>query len=311
MAILVTGASGFVGQSLIPKLLNKGHKVYGLYRQKAEPGFTIHKFAPLFGDITKPALGIEELPGDIDAVYHLAGITNLRREDKDGLIWRTNVVGTQNVIDFCTKQNISSLFFCSTAYTVGEGRNPYEKSKIMCERMIGEADIPNKVIFKPSVIMGENKFPFLGHFSQFAVSVARFHHRAEIIRRWAEAKLRLPVIIQPVFRIRGDPQGRLNLIGISEVAQAMASIERPGVYWLTNKTPPLLKDLVTWVGETLLLDMRIEQNFEATPLEAQFAKWAAPFQPYLEGDNFPSDIGSCPITKEFIKWTVLTSLLKA
>ncbi|GAI35183.1 unnamed protein product, partial [marine sediment metagenome] len=71
----------------------------------------------MVGDITEPNLGLGDIPKDIEAVYHLAGIHSLRQEDKDGLIWKTNVDGTRNVLEFCLKHNIPRLFFTSTAYT--------------------------------------------------------------------------------------------------------------------------------------------------------------------------------------------------
>ncbi|GAI98998.1 unnamed protein product, partial [marine sediment metagenome] len=107
MNILVTGASGFLGSALIPRLLEKGHKVYCLSRHPPEAK---ENLIPLTGDILKYCLGLEEIPADIEAVQHLAGLHNLG-EDKDGSIWATNVTGTRNVIDFCLKHKIPHLYF--------------------------------------------------------------------------------------------------------------------------------------------------------------------------------------------------------
>ena len=302
MNLLVTGASGFVGQALTPKLLARGYRVYGLSRH---PPIGSRDLIPIIGDITEPNLGLRGAPKDIAAVYHLAGLHSLG-EDKDGSIWETNVEGTKNVLDFCTTHKIPRLFFTSTAYT--QGRNTYERSKARCELLLQDSDIP-VTVFKPSIIMGTKEHPYPGHFAQFTTLVARIHRRVELIRRKTEGLLRLPVI-EPLFRIKGNPQGRLNLIPVSKVIEAMANIDTPGVYWLTNATPPILSDLVSWIGEVLLLNLRIKREFRATPIEAQFIKMAGPFKPYLDGDEFPSDIGSYPITKEFIQWVVLDSLLK-
>jgi len=157
MAILVTGASGFVGRALIPKLLAQGHTVYGLSRH---PPAAAPNLIPLAGDITQPDLALARVPGDIDIVYHVAGKLKLGK-DKDGSIWETNVTGTKNVIAFCRRNNISTLKFVSTAYT--QGRNTYEKSKELCELMLSECDIPKVTIFKPSVIMGTEECPDRGH----------------------------------------------------------------------------------------------------------------------------------------------------
>ncbi|MBA7703486.1 hypothetical protein ES703_112272 [subsurface metagenome] len=163
MAILLTGASGFVGQALIPKLLEKGHKVYGLSRH---PPAEAENLIPLVGDITEPNLGLKKVPKDIQSLHHLAGIHSLG-QDKEGLIWRTNVDGTKNVVDFAEKHNIPHLLFTSTAYT--QGRNVYERSKAFCEWMVKESKIPKVTIFKPSIIMGVEGHFYPGHFAQFVL----------------------------------------------------------------------------------------------------------------------------------------------
>ena len=134
--ILVTGASGFVGTALIEKLLEKGHRVYGLSRHPPVPD---ENLIPLEGDILLPDLGLAEVPRGIHAVHHLAAVHRLG-EDKDNSIWETNVRGTESVIAFCLKHKIPHLYFCSTAYT--HGRNVYERSKALCETMVKESGIP-------------------------------------------------------------------------------------------------------------------------------------------------------------------------
>jgi nucleoside-diphosphate-sugar epimerase len=306
MAILVTGASGFVGRVLIPKLLAKGNEVIALARDVDKAKSLLPKEVRVVqGDILLPECGVKEELPEISAVYHLAGIHSLRPEDKDRAIWQTNVEGTRNVLWFCERHQISRLFFTSTAYTWPV--NPYGLSKIKNEEDI--KDFAEKrglkvAIFKPSIIMG-TAYP--GHFSQFVSLLIKIHQRAELIRRKIEGSLRLPVI-EPVFRVRGNPAGRLNLVTVDAVAEAMASIDKEGTFWLTNPNPPTLEQLVKWVGEFIMVDFRIMPEFKPTPIEAQFMKMASAFTPYLQGDDFPSDLGSVPITREFIQETIKRTL---
>lgn len=304
MNLLVTGASGFIGAALVERLLEQGHRVWGLSRHPSTAGWNP---VSLVGDITKPNLSLNKVPEHIGAIYHLAGIHRLGK-DKDGAIWETNVLGTQNVIDFCKGHGIPRLYFISTAYT--GGWNVYERSKSLCELKIKKSGIPHTTIFKPSVVMGTEEHPYPGHFSQFVSAVVKIHQRAELIRRKIEGTLHLPVI-EPVFRIRGNPQGTLNLVPVDMVAQAIANIKVAGTFWLTNPTPPTLSQLVEWVGEFILVRMKIEPEFKPTPIEAQFIKMAKSFAPYLQGDDFPSDLESCPITREFIHDTIKRSLLQS
>ncbi|GAI59032.1 unnamed protein product, partial [marine sediment metagenome] len=217
MNILVTGASGFLGLALLPRLLDKGHRVYGVSRHPPALGKNL---IPLESDILKPDLGLSKVPKGIQVVQHLAAIHRLGG-DKDGSIWRTNVEGTRNVINFCLEHSIPRLFFTSSAYT--QGRNTYERSKALCEYMVSNAGIPQVTIFKPSIIMGTPQHFYPGHFSQFVSLLIKIHHRAEVIRRKIEGTLRLP-IIEPVFQFKANPQGKLNLVPIDAVASAMAEI---------------------------------------------------------------------------------------
>lgn len=303
MPILVTGASGFLGKELVEKLLERGLPIYGLSRH---PPARAKNLIPLIGDITEPDLGLKKVPENIDAVYHMAAIHRLGG-DKDGSIWKTNVQGTKNVIEFCQKQQIPHLYFTSTAYTIG--RNTYEKSKILCEAMVSESKIPRVTIFKPSIVLGTKERFYPGHFAQFVLLLIKIHQRAELVRRKIEGSLRLPVI-EPVCRIKGNPDGRLNLIQIDQVAWGMANIQEPGTFWLTHPLPLTLRQLTEWIGELIMVQVRVQPEFKPTPIELMLQKMATAFEPYLNGDAFPSNLQlSPPVTKEFIHETIKRAVL--
>jgi len=301
--VLVTGASGFLGFALILKLLQKGHKVYALSRHPPEAG---ENLIPLIGDVTAPNLGLKEVPNDITAVHHLAAIHRLGNNGGKE-ISTTNVNGTLNVITCCEQHGIKHLLFTSTAYT--QGRNPYERSKAFGEYMVKRSDIPKVTIFKPSIVMGTPQHFYPGHVSQLIALIIKIHQRAELIRRKIEGTLRLPVL-EPVFRMRANPGGKLNLISIEDVADAMAGIEDAGTFWLTHPAPPTLQEIVDWVSEFIMVKIKFDPDFEPTPVEAMFQKMSSAFTPYLWGDDFSSHLPKASlITKEFIQDTIKQTLL--
>jgi nucleoside-diphosphate-sugar epimerase len=308
MAVLVTGASGFVGSALLPLLLKKGHTVYALSRHPPAPAKNI---IPVEGNILHQNLGFDKGPRlstgrKIHAVYHLAAIHRLG-ENQAEEIWETNVSGTANVIEFCKKHEIPCLVFISSAYT--QGRNPYERSKACCEWMVRNSGIPKVTILKPSIIMGTPQHFYPGHVSQFIALLVKVHERAEIVRRKIEGSLRLPVL-EPVFRLKANPEGKINLISIEDVAKAIIEIDKPGTFWLTHPFPPTIGQLVEWVSEFIMVKIEIKPIFEPSAIEAMFQKMSKAFEPYLWGDNFPSDlIEAQPITRDLIRDTIKMTLL--
>lgn len=312
MNILVTGGSGFLGKALTPRLLEKGHRVYSLSRHPPAPA---ENLVPLEGDILLPNLGLGEVPIDITTIYHLAGVHSLRQVDKDEEIYRTNVIGTRNVLDTMIKNNIGKLIFTSTAYSFGwENVNPYARSKVQNEQDIAEYVEKyglSAVILRPSVVMGEESTPYRGHFGQFVLMVAKLHHGPEQVRRAIERALRLP-LLRPEFRIPGDPHASLNLVRIGDVIQALLNIKEPGVHWIVNDSPPRLQELGEWVGEIINVDMRfLASEFKSSVIEYIFQRKGAAFMAYLQGDSFTplASIKATPVDKAFIQNTV-RSLLK-
>lgn len=128
MKILVTGASGFIGQHLMRRLA----AMYGPYAQPI--GIDVRDFpSPLFsaGSLEFKA-DIRDVPAmkqvtkflsdtdGIDACVHLAAIAAPRQAEADPqLAWETNVRGTYNVLTMCRELGIKKLVFMSSAHVYG------------------------------------------------------------------------------------------------------------------------------------------------------------------------------------------------
>ncbi len=107
--ILVTGGLGFIGTNLVAELQKRGHQVLICdLRNSEKPNSTrcdVSNFRQLERLFEK---------GPFDFVYHLAAeYGRWNGEDYYEDLWRTNVVGTKNVIRLQEKLKFKMIFFSS------------------------------------------------------------------------------------------------------------------------------------------------------------------------------------------------------
>ncbi|MCC4909345.1 NAD-dependent epimerase/dehydratase family protein [Microbacterium sp. cx-59] len=100
MIVLVTGASGFLGQAVASALVDAGHEVRTLQRRPSGvPGVT-----DLLGSVTDAALVARGMAG-ADGVVHLAAKVSLAGDPAD--FRRINVDGTRIVLDAAARAGVS------------------------------------------------------------------------------------------------------------------------------------------------------------------------------------------------------------
>lgn len=119
MSILVTGATGHIGNVLVRELTQNDERVKVL-------------MLPSEDDLPLRGLNVEVIRGDIcdlnslvsafkgvDTVYHLAGMISIS-SGHDDVLRRVNVIGTQNVIEACSANNVSRLVYTSSIHALNE-----------------------------------------------------------------------------------------------------------------------------------------------------------------------------------------------
>lgn len=131
--ILLTGATGFLGAHILWQLLRKKMNVVCLVRNEDRLRSTLKRYFPkeyeflsykvVKGDIEKERFGLtreeyEILANRVDMVIHTAA--NVQHAGHYSKFEKTNVIGTQNVIDFC-KAAGAVLQYTSTASVSGAG----------------------------------------------------------------------------------------------------------------------------------------------------------------------------------------------
>lgn len=309
MEILVTGATGQLGREVIPRLLERGHHLRLLVRDVAKAGNIFPDCDLVQGDIIEDNLGISE-PIRPDAVYHLAADINLGGKQEDR-VWATNYNGTDNVVRFCQRNSVPHLFYAGTAYTE-KGRNAYEKSKKAAEQTVEFSRIECKTIFKIGILVPSLNSPAKALTEPpylLAHAICLLHGREEVVRRRLEGTLQLP-IDEPVFRIKGLPEAKLNLVPVDVVADFIVNTTASGKFWLTHPNPPRLCDLGSWGREVFHVRIEFLPDFKMTDLEVLFHEGAKPFLPYLLGDEFDSDLKDCPdISTDFATLSVAHSIM--
>lgn len=117
--IMVTGATGHIGNVLVRILLERGYKVSALVM----PGddLTPLKGLPVdirYGDVTDYSSLLNTFTG-IDYLYHLAGIVSIGSGHSKE-IFKVNVGGTANVIKACQERKLRRLVYASSIHAFPE-----------------------------------------------------------------------------------------------------------------------------------------------------------------------------------------------
>ncbi|XP_076754574.1 putative fatty acyl-CoA reductase CG5065 [Xylocopa sonorina] len=166
--ILVTGATGFLGNALLEKLLRSCSRLATIFilirpkedqtveqrykhllensvfeKIKAKNPSLLNKIYPVKGDVSLPNLGITPedrimLQQRVNIVFHSAA--TIRFNEPLKLAVNLNAKGTDRILQFCkTIKNLVSIVYVSTAYSNANRQD------------VGELIYPTKV--KPSVVI--------------------------------------------------------------------------------------------------------------------------------------------------------------
>jgi nucleoside-diphosphate-sugar epimerase len=115
--VLVTGGGGFLGSAIIERLVARDDAVRSLSRGDY-PKLTDMGVEQVRGDIGDRQI-VETACRGVELVFHVAAKPPPWGKYRD--YYKTNVTGTQNVIDGCIRNNISRLVYTSTPSVVFDG----------------------------------------------------------------------------------------------------------------------------------------------------------------------------------------------
>lgn len=118
--VLVTGAAGFTGKYLGPRLSEDGHEVYGL--SSAVPDPTLDGYAKVYECDVADSRRLEQIlnEGHFDKIIHLAAIANVAHGDP-AQFYTVNMLGTRTLLDLLRRANTqpSAVLLASSANIYG------------------------------------------------------------------------------------------------------------------------------------------------------------------------------------------------
>ena len=138
--IVITGATGHLGNVLVRKLVKQNKKVRALILPGEDTaslrGLEVEK---VDGDVCLPDSLRKAFEG-AEIVYHCAGIISILPGQQKQL-YQVNVLGTRNVVEMCLETKVKRLIYTSSIHALSEpalGIVFDESREVNPENVLGE-----------------------------------------------------------------------------------------------------------------------------------------------------------------------------
>lgn len=286
MYTLLTGATGLVGRYLVRDLLLNGHELAVVVRPsrrqsprdriegilqhwEAELGRPLPRPVVLSGDISEPGFGLSDedrewVKAHVTSIIHSAVILEFYGKDRAGEPWRSNLNGTQNMIQLCRELEIKDIHHVSTAYVAGlqtgrvmedsldvgqSFRNDYEESKFLAEKLVRQIDFADHVtIYRPAVISGDSLTGYTNTYHGIYLYLRLLALMIPAIPPGPDGKRHTPV------RLRMTGEERRNIIPVEWVSAVMCRIfETPAArgktFHIAPDNPISARQMIEYCGE--------------------------------------------------------------
>ena len=162
-AVLLTGASGFIGCRIEPLLIEQGYSVRVLSRRPSAVSSLVECFV---GDITDASACHQAVRG-VDIIIHVAGV---KRDP--ARLWPVNVQGTENLLAAAVSEGVKRFVHISSVGVIGADplqarafdenapcrpQNDYERSKWEAEKLVRQAGADGLpiAILRPANVFGD------------------------------------------------------------------------------------------------------------------------------------------------------------
>ena len=240
-SVLITGASGFIGQALCKELQKRHIRVRGGMRNLADGPWDE---AEVF-DLSWGAVPTALLEG-IDTIFHLAGKAHALSENHhdEQQYFNINTEGTKRLLAAAKNAGIRHFIFVSSVKAIDEGGaeirdetsecvpiTPYGRSKLAAEHLVINGDyVPAPVVLRLSMVYG------------------------------CTHKGNLPRMIDAISKGRFPPLpefgNRRSMVHVDDVVQALLLVREKQVamgqtYIVTDGNPVSTRCLLEWISESM------------------------------------------------------------
>jgi uncharacterized protein YbjT (DUF2867 family) len=145
--LLLTGATGLVGSTLLGRLLAEGTDVRCLVRDPRRLGSQRVRVQIALGDLTDPPSFRNALRG-VQTVVHLAAAI---RDQPRGSIEELNGIATWRMVEAAERQGVERFVFFSALGASTHHRTRCLRAKALAEQAVREADL-RSIVFSPSIV---------------------------------------------------------------------------------------------------------------------------------------------------------------
>jgi NADH dehydrogenase len=181
--LLLTGATGLVGSTLLGRLLAEGTPVRCLVRDPRRLGPQRVRVQIALGDLTDPPSFRNALRG-VQTVVHLAASI---RDQPHGSIEELNGIATWRMVEAAERQGVERFVFFSALGASTHHRTRCLRAKALAEKAVREADLCS-IVFAPSIVYapGDPWLTLLERLALLPVMPVSGRGRAAFQPIWAE-----------------------------------------------------------------------------------------------------------------------------
>ena len=296
MNILITGATGFLGSEILPKIQESFETIYILIRNPAKIDKSLQLKASnivlIQGDITERQIFAKEedrevILKNVDVILHTAALYDLQADATE--CYFTNIIGTFNLLTFASQiTNLKYFHHLSTIAVKGDLNgdlfesieqipkvkysNNYAQTKMSAELLVRKSNLNNaKVrIYRPGIVVGDSKTGKINRIDgpyYFLNFLSRKFFITQVIKK-------LPSILFPF-----NPNTILPLIPVDIVCDWIAHMlinpqgnESTKIYNLVPEHNPTVKEFL----ESCKLEFKLVGNFKPFDTFSTLFKTLAP-----------------------------------